>query len=53
MIETLGFVLAGLSLVVLVGAALVGYGVWRSNRRMDDAETSRVNGGSGGPTEPP
>lgn len=37
MMEALGFVLAGLSLMVLVGALIVGYVVWRSERRMDDA----------------
>jgi hypothetical protein len=37
MIEALGYVLAGLSLMVLAGVLILCYVVWRSNRRMDDA----------------
>ena len=37
MIEALGTILAALSAIVAVGALIVGYVIWRSNRRMDDA----------------
>ncbi len=37
MIEALGIVLAALAAIVAVGAAIVAYVIWRSNRRMDDA----------------
>ena len=37
MIEAIGIVLAALSAIVAVGALIVVYVVWRSNRRMDDA----------------
>lgn len=54
MIEVLGYILAGLSLMGLTGALLYGYIVWRSHRRMDDAaaEMARQAGGGGGPTKP-
>lgn len=37
MIEALGTILAALSAIVAVGAILVGYIIWRSNRVMDNA----------------
>lgn len=55
MMEVLGSILAGLSLLVLVGVFGVGYVVWRSKRRMDDAVTEAAeadqqkSGGGGGP----
>jgi hypothetical protein len=36
-IEALGTILAALSAMVAVGALIVGYVIWRSARRMDDA----------------
>ncbi len=36
MIESLGTILAGLALMVLFGACLVGYVVWREARRSED-----------------
>lgn len=35
-LESLGSVLAGLALMVLIGACLVGYVVWREARRSED-----------------
>jgi hypothetical protein len=52
MIEVLGYVLAGLSLMVLVGVLIVCYVVWRSNRRMDDAAAEMAKQSSGGGGEP-
>ena len=57
MIETLGTILAAISAIVALGAAIVGYVIWRSNRRMDDAAEemaaqARQSGGGGGPKEP-
>jgi uncharacterized membrane protein YqjE len=37
MIDALVVVFTGLALMSLVGALIVAYVVWRSNRRMDDA----------------
>lgn len=37
MIAALGTILAALSATVAVGAIVVAYVIWRSNRRMDDA----------------
>ena len=51
MIEAVGYVLAGLSLVVLAGVLIVGYVVWRSNRRMDDAVAEAARKSSGGKGE--
>lgn len=55
MIEAIGIVLAALSAIVAVGALIVGYIIWRSNRRMDDAAAEMAkqsSGGGGGPREP-
>lgn len=58
MLESLGSILAGLALMVLAGACLVGYVVWRSTRRMEDAAAEMADaaqpqkaGGGGGPKE--
>jgi uncharacterized iron-regulated membrane protein len=37
MIQALGAILLGLLLIAIVGAGIVGYIIWRSKRRMDDA----------------
>lgn len=54
MIEALGTILAAISAIFAVGAAIVGYVISRSNRRMDDAAQSaacdaarRSSGGKG------
>ncbi len=59
MMEVLGSILAGLSLLVLVGVCGLGYVVWRSRRRMEDhaaemaAEADQqAKSGGGGPKEP-
>jgi hypothetical protein len=49
--EALGYVLAGLSLMVLVGVLILCYVVWRSNRRMDDAAAKAARKASGGKGE--
>ena len=36
MLESIGSILAGLALMVLVGACLVGYVVWREAMRSED-----------------
>ncbi len=59
MMEVLGSILAGLSLLVLVGVCGLGYVVWRSRRRMEDhaaemaaAQQAKQGSGGGGPKEP-
>lgn len=37
MIEVAAYILAGLSLVIVIGVLIAAYVVWRANRRMDDA----------------
>ena len=51
MMEALGTILAALSAIVAVGALIVGYVVWRSNRRMDDAVADAARKSSGGKGE--
>lgn len=54
MLESLGTILADLCAIVLVGALIVAYVVWRSRRQMDDAaaEQAARAGGPGKPTGP-
>jgi heme/copper-type cytochrome/quinol oxidase subunit 2 len=51
MIEALGTILAAISAIVAVVALIVGYVIWRSNRRMDDAAAKAARKASGGKGE--